>query len=75
MQLYKRDLNLEIGMLRLTSLFFSVLRKNGVSVDLNFQAVTSQVLWAQMSLTAVFGKGTGGPSSLKTLTNGAPSGI
>ena len=28
-----------------------------------------------MSLTAVFGMGTGGPSSLMTLTYGAPSGI
>ena len=35
---------------------------------LSSRAVASQVLWAQMSLTTVFGMGTGGPSSLKTLT-------
>ena len=33
-----------------------------------FRAVSSQVLWAQMSLTAVFGMGTGGPSSQSTPT-------
>ena len=40
----------------------------GVSIDLSYRAVSSQVLSAQMSLTTVFGMGTGGPSSLKTLT-------
>ena len=47
-----------------------------VGVDLSSRAVASQVLSAQVSLTAVFGMGTGGPSSLLTLTSiGAPSGI
>ena len=40
----------------------------GVSIDLSYRAVASQVLSAQMSLTTVFGMGTGGPSSLMTLT-------
>ena len=40
----------------------------GVSIDLSYRAVSSQVLSAQMSLTTVFGMGTGGPSSLMTLT-------
>ena len=39
-----------------------------VGVDLSFQSVTRQVLSAQVSLTAVFGMGTGGPSPLKTPT-------
>ena len=30
---------------------------------LSSRAVASQVLWAEMSLTTVFGMGTGGPSS------------
>ena len=30
---------------------------------LSSQAVASQVLWTEMSLTTVFGMGTGGPSS------------
>ena len=41
----------------------------GVSIDLSYRAVSSQVLSAQMSLTTVFGMGTGGPSSLMTLTS------
>ena len=36
---------------------------------LSSRAVTSQVLWAQMSLTAVFGMGTGGPSSQSAPTS------
>ena len=39
-----------------------------VSIDLYSRAVASQVLSAQLSLTTVFGMGTGGPSTLKTLT-------
>ena len=39
-----------------------------VSIDLSSRAASSQVLSALMSLTAVFGMGTGGPSSLMTLT-------
>ena len=39
-----------------------------VSIDLSSRAASSQVLWAQTSLTSVFGMGTGGPSLLKTLT-------
>ena len=35
---------------------------------LSSQAVASQVLWTEMSLTTVFGMGTGGPSPLKTPT-------
>ena len=35
---------------------------------LSSRAVASQVLWAETSLTTVFGMGTGGPSPLKTLT-------
>ena len=35
---------------------------------LSSRAVSSQVLWAQMSLTAVFGMGTGGPSPQSTPT-------
>ena len=41
----------------------------GVGVFLSSRAVTSQVLSALMSLTSVFGMGTGGPSSLTTPTN------
>ena len=36
---------------------------------LSSRAVTSQVLSAQMSLTSVFGMGTGGPSSQSTPTH------
>ena len=46
-----------------------------VSVDLSSRAVASRVLSALQSLTSVFGMGTGGPSALKVLTFGAPSGI
>ena len=35
---------------------------------LSFRAVTSQVLSARVSLTSVFGMGTGGPSPLTTPT-------
>ena len=34
-----------------------------VGIDLFFRGVSAQVFSAQMSLTTVFGKGTGGPSS------------
>ena len=40
-----------------------------VSTDLFFRAVASQVFSAQLSLTSVFGMGTGGPSTLKALTS------
>ena len=40
----------------------------GVGIDLFFRAASSQVSSAQMSLTSVFGMGTGGPSSLKIPT-------
>ena len=39
-----------------------------VGIALSSRAASSQVLSALMSLTAVFGMGTGGPSSLKTPT-------
>ena len=39
-----------------------------VGVDLFFQPVARQVFSAQVSLTSVFGMGTGGPSPLKTPT-------
>ena len=39
-----------------------------VGVYLSSRAVTSQVLSAQASLTAVFGMGTGGPSAFEALT-------
>ncbi len=39
-----------------------------VGVYLSFRAVTSQVLSARVSLTSVFGMGTGGPSPLATPT-------
>ena len=39
-----------------------------VSIDLSYRAVASRVLSAQVSLTTVFGMGTGGPSPLRTLT-------
>ena len=39
-----------------------------VGIYLFFRAVTSQVLSAQVSLTSVFGMGTGGPSPLSTPT-------
>ena len=47
----------------------------GVGFDLFSRAVASQVFSALQSLTSVFGMGTGGPSALKVLTFGAPSGI
>ena len=47
----------------------------GVGFDLSSRTVASQVLLALQSLTSVFGMGTGGPSALKVLTFGAPSGI
>ena len=40
----------------------------GVGVFLSSRAVTSQVFSALMSLTSVFGMGTGGPSSLSMPT-------
>ncbi len=43
-------------------------RARCVGVDLSFQPVARQVLSALVSLTAVFGMGTGGPSPLKTPT-------
>ena len=46
-----------------------------VGNDLSSRPVSRQVLSALQSLTSVFGMGTGGPSALETLTNGAPSGI
>ena len=39
-----------------------------VGVDLSSRLVAKQVLSAQVSLTSVFGMGTGGPSPLKTPT-------
>ena len=39
-----------------------------VGVDLSFQSVARQVFSALVSLTSVFGMGTGGPSPLKTPT-------
>ena len=39
-----------------------------VGVDLSFQSVARQVFSAPVSLTSVFGMGTGGPSPLKTPT-------
>ena len=47
----------------------------GVGIELSSRLVSKQVLSPQQSLTSVFGMGTGGPSALKTLTTGAPSGI
>ena len=44
------------------------LRWRDVGIALSSRAASSQVLSALMSLTAVFGMGTGGPSSLKTPT-------
>ena len=46
-----------------------------VGYDLSFRVVSNQVFSALQSLTSVFGMGTGGPSTLKTPTIGAPSGI
>ena len=40
----------------------------GVGIDLSSRSVARQVFSALMSLTSVFGMGTGGPSSLKTPT-------
>ena len=40
----------------------------GVGIDLFSQAASHQVSSARMSLTTVFGMGTGGPSSLMTPT-------
>ena len=48
-----------------------------VGIDLSSRSVSRQVLSALMSLTSVFGMGTGGPSSLKTPTKypcGTPQG-
>ena len=39
-----------------------------VGISLSFQAVTSQVFSAPLSLTSVFGMGTGGPSASLTPT-------
>ena len=39
-----------------------------VGIDLFFRPVARQVSSAQVSLTSVFGMGTGGPSPLKTPT-------
>ena len=39
-----------------------------VSTDLSYRTVASRVLSAWLSLTAVFGMGTGGPSTQKALT-------
>ena len=39
-----------------------------VSIDLFYRTVASQVSSAQYSLTTVFGMGTGGPCTIKTLT-------
>ena len=46
----------------------NLFRKQEVGVDLFSQPVARQVSSAQVSLTSVFGMGTGGPSPLKTLT-------
>ena len=48
---------------------------NCVGFDLSSRLVAKQVFSALQSLTSVFGMGTGGPSALKVLTFGAPSGI
>ena len=61
-----------------TVLFLQRIEKNtdtSVGSDLFSRAASSRVSSALMSLTAVFGMGTGGPSSLQALTFGAPSGI
>ena len=58
--------------------FLQRIEKNtdtSVGSDLFSRAASSRVSSALMSLTAVFGMGTGGPSSLQALTFGAPSGI
>ena len=39
-----------------------------VGISLSFRLVSKQVLWAQVSLTTVFGMGTGGPSPPSTPT-------
>ena len=44
------------------------IKVRGVGIDLSSRAASSQVFWAQTSLTSVFGMGTGGPSLLKTPT-------
>ena len=44
------------------------MRWSGVSIDLSFRSVATQVLSAYHSLTSVFGMGTGGPCESKTLT-------
>ena len=41
--------------------------------DLSSRAVSGQVLWAQVSLTAVFGMGTGGPSPQSAPTGASRS--
>ena len=48
---------------------------DGVGIELSSRLVSKQVLLPQQSLTSVFGMGTGGPSAIKSLTIGAPSGI
>ena len=40
----------------------------GVGTDLSSRVASNQVLSAQVSLTSVFGMGTGGPSPLKAPT-------
>ena len=52
-----------------------MIRRKEVGVDLFSRAASSQVFSALLSLTSVFGMGTGGPSTLISLTSGAPSGI
>ena len=46
-----------------------------VGIDLSFQSVARQVFSAPVSLTSVFGMGTGGPSPLKTPTVVTRTGI
>ena len=48
--------------------FFEISNSCYVSIDLFYRAVARKVSSARMSLTSVFGMGTGGPSSLMTLT-------
>ena len=48
--------------------FFWILLRIDVGIDLFSRAASSQVSSAQMSLTSVFGMGTGGPSALITPT-------
>ena len=53
----------------------SSLRNLCVGVDLFSRPVARQVSSAQVSLTSVFGMGTGGPSPLKTLTMAGAEGL